>query len=179
MAARHVSRHDAALRARVDYRGGPPWTLFRVRAAVALHRVVWPDLARRLSAAALTGPEAQGLIPLNSCYVLAAPDRATALLLTAWLNTTWLRALARATADPAASGFARFNARVIAGLPLPTTVLSDLGLARLAELAAGGQPVQEELDDVSAAHLSLSAADRRALAGAAGIDAVHRGRSAG
>ena len=37
----------------------------------------------------------------------------------AWLNSTWLRALAQAGAVPAAGGFHRFAAGVVAGLPLP------------------------------------------------------------
>ncbi len=171
-AARHAARHDAALRARVDYQDGPPWTLFRVRPALAPHRVVWPDLARRLSAAALGGPAAGALIPLNSCYVVALPDARSALALSAWLNSTWIGVMARATADLAANGFARFNARVAAELPLPDKVLTDPILTRLAERGAAGDDIQEELDALVAQYLSLAAGARAVLTAAA-----DRGRS--
>lgn len=178
-AARFVQRHEALLRARVDYQGGPLWTLFRVRAALASHRVVWPDLARGLTAVALTPVHGGRLIPLNSCYVLPVPDRPTALTLAAWLNSTWLRVLARAAADVAAGGFARFNARVISTLPLPHTVFSDPRLPLLAERGAAGEAIQEELDAVAAEHLALTADRRATLARAPGADPHHRGRSAG
>ncbi|MFN8648187.1 MAG: N-6 DNA methylase [Gemmatimonadales bacterium] len=174
-AARYLRPHEAVLRARVDYEGGPPWSLFRVRPALAPHRVVWPDLARALAAVALGGPASGGLVPLNTCYVVAVPDRRTALTLTAWLNCTWLRAAARAAADVAASGFARFNARVVGGLPLPASVLSDARLAALAERGARGDPVQEALDDLAAAHLALPATARALLARAPGAHATDRG----
>ena len=69
-AAYFKSKRDRLSR-RADYRDGPPWTLFRTRAALGAHRVVWPDLARRLEAAALTG-HASAFIPMNTCYVLNA-----------------------------------------------------------------------------------------------------------
>lgn len=174
-ALRHVRRHEALLTARVDFQGGPLWTLFRVRGAVAPHRVVWPDLSRQLMAAALTGPAETGVVPLNSCYIIATPDRAAALTLTAWLNSTWVRVLARAVADRAASGFARFNARVVADLPLPASVLSDPRLALLTQRAAGGHAIQEELDAVCAEHLALPHETRAILARAAGPGTAHRG----
>ncbi|MBK6423093.1 MAG: N-6 DNA methylase [Gemmatimonadetes bacterium] len=174
-AARYLRPHEAILRARVDYDGGPPWTLFRVRPALAAHRVVWPDLARALAAVALGGPGAGSLVPLNTCYVLAVPDRRTALALAAWLNSTWLRVAARAAADVAASGFARFNARVVGGLPLPDAVPSDARLVALAERGARGEPIQEALDDLAAAHLALPPAVRALLARAPGAHAPDRG----
>lgn len=178
-ALRHIRRHEDLLRARVDFQGGPLWTLFRVRAAIAPHRVVWPDLSRQLTPAVLTGPAEAGIVPLNSCYVIATPDRSTALTLAAWLNSTWLRALARAAADRAASGFARFNARVVADLPLPASVLSDPRLARLAQRAATGHTIQEELDAVCAEHLALPHEAQAVLARAAGPGTANRGRIAG
>jgi hypothetical protein len=165
-AASFVARHDTALRARVDYQDGPPWTLFRVRAALAPHRVVWPDLARQLAAATLSGAGSGETIPLNSCYLVALPDHRSALALTAWLNSSWIRVAARATADLAAGGFARFNARVVAELPLPAAVLGDPALSSLAERGGRGEIIQEELDAVVARHLALSPGVRAVLAAA-------------
>jgi hypothetical protein len=165
-AADYVRQHEAALRARVDFQDGPPWALFRVRAAVAPHRVVWPDLARRLSATVLSDPGSRDTIPLNSCYLVALPDHHSALALCAWLNSTWIRVAARATADQAASGFARFNARVVAELPLPARALQDGALADLAVRGTRGDAIQEELDAVVAEHLALEPAIRAVLAAA-------------
>jgi hypothetical protein len=178
-AAAYVRSHETLLRSRVDYAGGPPWSCFRVRGAIAPHRVIWPDLARQLNALTLSGAAGRGLIPLNSCYVLAAPSRDRALALTAWLNSRWIRTLARAVADPAAGGFARFNARLVADLPLPSAVPDDPHLAALAERATRGESVQEDLDALTAEHLALSPRTRRILEQAERAGTDHRGRSAG
>jgi hypothetical protein len=105
-AAAYLGEHQARLRGRADYAGGPAWTLFRTAAATAPHRVVWSDLARRLTAVALAGRRDERLVPLNTCYVAPARSAAEAECVSAWLNSTWLRAAARAVAVPAASGFA-------------------------------------------------------------------------
>jgi hypothetical protein len=175
----HVRRHESLLRVRIDYHDGPLWTLFRVRPSLAEHRVVWPDIARGLSAVPLVGVAAAGIIPLNSCYLLSAPDRCTALALSAWLNSTWIRALARAIADPASNGFARFTARVIAEMPLPELATGDTRLAALAEAGMKGASVQEELDALCAKHLGLPATVCAQLSAAPGASANYRGRIAG
>jgi len=160
-----IDRHRHELSARRDFSGGPLWTVFRTGPASAEHRVVWADLARQLEAVTLSGPHSRELLPLNSCYLLTLRATATAARVAAWLNSSWIRALARAGADPAANGYARFNARVVGGLPLPPTVLLDPDLAALAGEGASGRLHQEDLDDVAARHLSLGPAHRRALAG--------------
>lgn len=169
-----IARHAQALAARRDYTGGPLWTVFRTGPATAAHRVVWADLAQRLEAVALNAPGHRDYLPLNSCYLLHTRSAAEALRITAWLNSTWLRVAARAEADPAANGFARFNARVVGGLPLPPTVLRDPDLAALAQAGSDGRLNQEDLDDVAARHLALGPAHRRALAGNLGARAGTR-----
>ena len=161
--AAYLARHDSELRQRGDYRTGPPWTVFRVRAATARHRVVWADLARGLMAAALISRNDLALIPLNSCYVAAARTASAAESLTACLNSTWLRAAARLAAVPAAGGFARFNARLVSGLPLPTSAGCDPVLPELARTARAGADVQKDLDECMARHLGLSCAAQNAL----------------
>lgn len=177
-ALEHLRQHEALLRVRTDYAGGPYWSLFRVVPALATHRVVWADIARSLTAAALTGVAAGDLVPLNSCYLLSVPDRQGALAISAWLNSTWCRVIARATADPASNGFARFTARVVAELPLPAAVPTDARLARLAERGAKGDGVQEELDVICAQHLGLSATLKALLRAAPGAGGNDRGRGA-
>ena len=167
IAARYLARHAADLRRRADHAAGHPWALFRTRAASARHRVIWSDLARRLEAAALIGRDGLGLIPLNTCYVMPVPDAETALRLAAWLNSTWCAAAALATADSAAGGFARFNARVVAALPCPDRVTTDTALLELGRLGARHTLAQETLDDCCAELLALTSAERAALAGLA------------
>ena len=146
----HVSR----LERRSDYRRGPPWQLFRVGLASAPHRVVWPDLARRLLAA-VPGPDA---VPLNTVYGVATRTLDDAHALAALLNSRWLSALASLHADPARGGFKRFNAGVVRNLPIPPAEspvwarLTDWGRRRVVD------------DDAIADIYELDRADRRALA---------------
>jgi len=163
-AAKYLAAHVGDLRRRSDHQAGLPWTLFRTRPAVAPHRVIWADVARRLEATALSGADDLALIPLNTCYVLPVADAVSALRLAAWLNSTWCRAIALATADPASGGFRRFNARVVSALPCPPHLLNDAGLLELARAATSGRLVQKELDDRCAELLALTPEERRALA---------------
>ena len=149
-----LARHEARLRRRADYRSGPPWQLFRTALGFAAHRVVWPDLARRL-AAAVPAPQ---LVPLNTVYGIATRDAEDAASLAALFNSRWLTALARLVADPARGGFRRFNARVVVGLPIP-----PLGSPVWAELARRGA-AREPADDLVADAFNLDDTDRRALA---------------
>jgi N-6 DNA Methylase len=173
-AAAYLSLHLTELRARKDFKGGVPWAVFRTEAAVARYRVVWTDLARRLVAVALSKRRDREHIPLNSCYVAPMRTAADAERLAAWLNSTWLRAVARIGAVPAASGFARFNAQVVARLPLPGRVLTDVRLTRITREGRAGRPVQEELDDIVARHLGLSASAQSALRSVVDGAAQHR-----
>ena len=146
----HVSR----LRRRSDYRGGPPWQVFRVGLASAAYRVVWPDLARRLLAAVLT-PTA---VPLNTAYGIATRTLDDAYALAALLNSRWLTALAALHADPARGGFRRFNAGVVRNLPVPPTESPAWAL-----LIDWGR--RSTVDDASVADFyELDGSDRRALA---------------
>ncbi len=162
-AAAYLADYLPMLRSRTDYVKGPPWTLFRARAAGAAHRVVWADLANGLRAASLAGlPDT---IPLNSCYVALTGSDAEADRLAAWLNSSWLRAAARTRAVPAAGGCARYTAATVGALPLPASALADGDLSALNRLAREGGRVQSELDDIVAGHLGLGAAHRAALLG--------------
>jgi hypothetical protein len=127
-----------------------------------------------LVAVALSKPSDREHIPLNSCYVAPMRTGAEAERLAAWLNSTWLGAAARTGAVPAASGFARFNAQVVARLPLPDRVLADVRLSRITREGRAGQAVQEELDDIVARHLGLSASAQTALRSVVDVAAQHR-----
>ncbi|HEX5005111.1 MAG TPA: N-6 DNA methylase [Gemmatimonadales bacterium] len=173
-AARHFALHEAALRARVDDDGNAPWTLFRPAAGCARPRVAWPDLAPRLEAACLVGAESGRIIPLNSCYLVILAASRPALALTAWLNSTWIRAAARVVTDPASGGYARFNARAVGGIPLPPRALEDARLAAIARRGAAGEALQHQLDTIVGAWLGLEERDRRLLAGVVGVGAERR-----
>lgn len=170
----YLAPYHSELRARRDFTGGPPWTLFRAAPAVARHRVVWADLARQLAAAALTTHCHHDCIPLNSCYVAVASSATQAEHLAAWLNSTWLRAAARAGTVRAAGGFARFNAQAIADLPLPDPGLADPELGRLARAGRLGAAVQDELDDLVGRHLNLSSVAQSALRAVVGGSSSNR-----
>ena len=149
-----LSRHEERLRRRADYKGGPPWQLFRTGLGFAPHRVIWADLGRRLVAAV----PAVELVPLNTVYGIATRDAPDAAALAALFNSIWLTALARLVADPARGGFRRFNARVVRGLPVPPQESPVW-----AELTRRGECC-ESADDLVADAFQLDAADRRALA---------------
>jgi hypothetical protein len=127
------ARHQRTLLARADQDEGPPWMVFRTAAAKPGAKVVWADLSRSLTAAALEDDDRR--IPLNTCYVLQAPP-AQSVVLAAWLNSSWMRGLARLQADPASNGFARFNARTVGSLPCPGTLAGDTD--RLAPFPSAG-----------------------------------------
>ena len=130
-AAAYLDRHAATLSRRADYRRGPPWSLFRTGPVFLEHRVVWSDIARRLTAVVLDETLSEA-VPLNTCYVASFPDRATALVASAVLNSSWATALALLLADEARGRYRRFNATVVGTIPLP---LRRNGQDRLAELA--------------------------------------------
>ena len=157
--ARYLGKWRTQLLSRADATRGPWWTLHRTAPACTPHRVVWADLARQLKATTLPAR----MIPLNSCYLALAPDATAARALSAWLNAGPIRSLARAGADPARGGFARFNARVVGDLPLPNGALADGTLGSLAEQGAAGKEVQDVLDRTVADLLGLDARDRSAL----------------
>jgi hypothetical protein len=156
--------HRRTLLARSDQHDGPPWMLFRTVAATPGSKVVWADLSRTLMAVALDADDRR--IPLNTCYVLLAPLTQT-VVLGAWLNSSWMRGLARLQADPASNGFARFNARTVGALPCPDTLSGDAGLAQWAQHARSGHFLQAELDELTAPHLDLTPAELRTLASVA------------
>lgn len=174
MASRHFARHSEVLHGRSDDGGSIPWTLFRASAGRPVPRVVWPDLARQLEVACLVEANEFGWIPLNSCYVVLCKSPGRAQALCAWLNSTWIRAAARATADPASGGYARFNARAVGAIPLPPESLEQEHLIALARRGGAGDDIQLELDEFVAERLGLRRQDRRNLAEVVGVGTTRR-----
>lgn len=163
LATRWIKRHRARLERRSDFRGGPPWTLFRTGAAFARHRVVWPDLAR--APHAVVGDDsAAAPIPLNTCYVSSAPDEPTAFALAATLNSTWIRVLVHLRADEARGGYRRHNTRAMSVVPVPPDGPARDRLVVLSRHAHHSHDLsQHDLDSAVAEALGLSSATRADL----------------
>ena len=136
-AARYFATHQRRLALRADYQSGPPWTLFRTEAGLAKYRVIWPDLARQLQAVALIGPASRLVVPLNTCYWIATESPDESLALAAWLNSRPIREHAKRRATVAASGYSRFNAELVGGVPLVAEAMTDPVLIELSRSAHG------------------------------------------
>jgi hypothetical protein len=104
-------------------------------------------------------------VPLNTCYVAPCPDRETALVVAAVLNTTWARELLRATADEARGGYRRHNARATEVVPIPSSGAARDRVIEVSRAAhhAGHVP-DSDLDGAVADALGLLADVRAALA---------------
>jgi hypothetical protein len=162
-AARWIAVHRARLARRADYRTGPVWALFRVRAGIMPNRVVWADVARTATAAVLAyaAPDA---VPINTCYVSAAPDDESALAIAATINSAWGRVLVHAVADEARGGYRRFNARAVGRVPVPVAGAARRRLAALARSAHTTHDVDtHEIDEAVADALGLSREVRATL----------------
>lgn len=164
LAARYIATHRRTLVARADYRHGPIWTLFRMRAASGQHRVIWPDIAKGPVAVSLDDTSIPHLVPLNSCYVCHAPDRRTALAISAVMNSTLSRALVMVTADEARGGYRRVNARIASRIPVPPSGANIDHLIESSKRYHGDGKVNQSKLDESVAHaLGLTSGTRDVL----------------
>jgi hypothetical protein len=142
--ARWLSHWRHRLAARSDTRGQLPWwTLFRTDSADSVQpRVVWSDLGRVPRAVVL--PVQDPTVPLNSCYVVRAPDLIDAQALTALLNSAPAAAWLNVLAEPARGSYRRYMGWTVALLPLPRQwAHARAVMAPIAERAAGGTPPSE------------------------------------
>jgi hypothetical protein len=104
--------------------------LYRTAPVFQRHRVAWPDLATTVTAVAIDEVDRRA-VPLNTCYVVAFPDQGTALAVSTILNSIWISAFVRVTADEARGGYRRCNSRVMGQIPVPDVQhhpsLTDVG----------------------------------------------------
>jgi Eco57I restriction-modification methylase/MmeI, helicase spacer domain len=163
LAKRHLEPHLPELRARADYRDGPPWQLFRLGVERGRHRVVWPDIARRPRAVVLETCTAKGAAPLNSCYVASLPSRRIALVVAGVLNSTWAQILTHLIADEANGGYRRINARVVGSMPIPTGGNASVVAEHALQAHHGHAVSQHDLDEAVAAALALTPPTRERL----------------
>lgn len=132
------------------------WSLFRVDAADAsAPRVVWADFGRRPRALML--PAGDPAVPLNTCYVVRAPNERDAVALTVLLNSPISAAWLNAIAEPARGGYRRYLGWTVALLPIPRDwprarhiLVAASGLADEALLAAALDAYALERGDVAA-----------------------------
>ena len=163
LAHAYIAANASALRARADYNSGPLWTLFRTRSACAAHRVVWPDLARHPRAVYLEAASSQPVLPLNTCYCAAVPSAQDAHVVTAVLNSTWVIPYVRSASDEARGGYRRLNARVMDRIPIPADAARRTSAISLSKRAHAQHVEQNELDEVVAEALDISAATQARL----------------
>ncbi len=164
LASRYLERHRPLLSARADGMEVPIWAIFRLRAALGSHRIVWADISRRPTAVALDETPHSRALPLNTCYVASAPDRDTALATVGVMNSTWAAALVSVTADEARGGYRRVNARVAGEIPVPHRSPQFDRLVALSRSAhSTGSCDQDVLDAAVAEALCLAPHAREAL----------------
>ena len=163
-AALYFETRAKELRARSDYHSGPDWTVFRTRCVSGNHRIVWPDIAQRPRVIALEETKTPSAVPLNTCYVSAAPDRETALATTAVMNSTWAAVFLTVSTDEARGGYRRFNARVAQQIPVPVKGPRRVALAQLSKRVHENEGDSDEnLDEAVAITLGLSKRTQRIL----------------
>ncbi len=163
-AAAHFRHHSARLTARSDYRGGPPWTLFRVHPENGAFRIVWADIARQPSAVVLEEAGLPRAIPLNTCYHACTARRETALIIAAVFNSTWCRVLAWYSADELRGGYRRINHRTAGTFPIPVPGPFADALTSISAAAHEHNHFDpDHLDQAVADALGLSAPIQRTL----------------
>lgn len=159
-----LSPWRARLETRSDARSARAWwSLFRLEGARCDHpRVAWADIGRSLQAVVLEAGDPT--VPINSCYVLATPDRTDALALAALLNSAVANAWLRSVCEPARGGFRRHMAWSVARLPVPDDwarardLLAPLGERGLAGGDVGrGEILDRTLDAFRLRHASVAA----------------------
>jgi len=131
---RHLGRYLAR-------HGRSRGTLQRISPGIEGCKVVWPDLASDLRAAAVparmrtsTGIDAP-IVPLNTVYFIPVTSEADAHLIAAYMNSLPLRTFARAIAERAKDAHFRFFAWAIAMLPLPRNWRGSSIAPRLTEIS--------------------------------------------
>ncbi len=164
----HLGPFRERLERRADARASTPhWSVFRVNEGLDAPKVVWRDLSPHLQAVAVDAD----VIPLNTLYYLPMPDASRAWALSAWLNSTPVRAYARSIAERARGGWRRHFAWVVSMIPAPVVLLDWLeGGAPDASLAAlmmcrtpSERPDAAAIDAAIAYLYGLSRRDLRAL----------------
>jgi hypothetical protein len=144
----YFEEHAEALRSRSDYRGsGPLWQLFRLKPGLLKPKVVWRDLAPKLEAAVAPA----SVVPLNTVYFIALPERRAAEAVTALFNSEPLRAFAHALGERARGGWRRHFAWVMRLLPIPERLGADP--------SAGSLPSPDEADSWASDLYGLSGAE--------------------
>ncbi|HVR43313.1 MAG TPA: DNA methyltransferase [Thermoanaerobaculia bacterium] len=150
--------------------GGPkPASLAYSRPAHFGSKVVWKDISRGMSAAAVP-PETEfegrrvALVPNQTVYCAEVPNMEQAHLAAALLNSTLAGAWLASVADRAKDSHFRYFGRTVAGLPVPQLDReAERRLAGLAGRAAAGARVEREIDLELARAFEISDREMRLL----------------
>ena len=153
--------HMTRLKMRRDSSASTPlWAVFRTNGIAQKPKVVWRDIAPRLEA--VFCPVEDCHVPLNTTYFFNVQSSHEGRLLTALLNSTWIRLYATVVAEPAMSGFFRFLAWTVERIPWPIH-LRPRGRAanRLVRLTQAAEselttPIVDEIDEVVAQAYGLT-----------------------
>jgi hypothetical protein len=185
-------RLDRFLRRHADRLRQPPerlGALQRLNEHTLGHKVVWPDLAADLRAAAVLpcARSAAGLelpvVPLNTVYFIATTSHAESLLLSAYLNSLPLRTFARAIAERAKDAHFRFFAWTVGVLPLPRDWRDNRAAGELTAIAAtahrDGRLARADRERLDAAVTAVYGLTSDHLDAIAAFDAWLSGRAGG
>jgi hypothetical protein len=162
---RYLQRHRARLTGSPAAHGA----LQRLQPETTGHKVIWPDLAADLRAAAVPafvrgvmGSQVP-VVPLNTVYFIPTASGRESMLLSAYLNALPVRLFARCIAERAKDAHFRFFAWTIGVLPLPENWQSNLVADRLRQIAQSAHvrgactpAEQAELDRLVALAYGLS-----------------------
>ena len=144
---RWLTRYRGQLSRRTDLHSRKEWwSLFRTESAVnRTPRVIWADIGRRPRAVIVDAGD--GVVPLNTCYVVACSTLLDARALAALINGPLVAAWLDLIAEPARGDYRRYLGWTMALLPIP----SEWSAAR-ATLASAGADDAERLDAALAAY---------------------------
>jgi hypothetical protein len=139
--------HRDALNARSDLHGQLPWwSVFRTESANHNRpRVVCADFG--LTPRAMVVDAGEQFVALNSCYVMACPDRSDAHALAALLNSSVAAAWLNSLAEPARGGYRRYLGWTLSLLPIPVSwdharaLLAPLGEQSMRGVIAGDDEI--------------------------------------
>jgi hypothetical protein len=154
----HIMANLSTLEARSDVKGSTtPWSVFRVCPGALGDRVVWRDIGKTLDAVVVPSVSEGGPVVLNTTYYVPLPDEPTARLVRAWITHPLMRWLAETTAEPALSGYLRFQTTNVGALPVPAGV-SDLN-GVWASVAEGAELYEQTRVMCSLLGVSISLVD--------------------
>lgn len=156
LTAEYLRKHKVELENRDDLKksdSGTWWRIFRVAPEKLRSKVIWQRISDRMGAAFIP----QLIVPMDTTRLIPCRNKSDGLLLSAFLNSTPLRAFAASFADRLQGSYFEFHSWVVACLPLPGVIVSHIKegrtnktVSRILEIskALHDDPEHPELDDL-------------------------------